>query len=174
MGGQPTTEVLTRELVRLLNDLVAMHGELVMLANQKLEAMKRADTNQIASITAREMVLVKRLTEREGLRRQITRKILINLDITDRVKEPVRLAELAEYLQEPRRSELLSVAAGLKKKVQEMEDMRVTTTLVTQEMLKHLRAILSAMTNGDPGMETYGRTGQRQKGGAAHVFEAVG
>ncbi len=81
---------------------------------------------------------------------------------------------LAERLPEPRRSQLITVAAGLKKQLASMEQLRLTGAMVTQQVLKHLDEVVSVMTAGAPGGDLYGRTGVRQESSAARVFEAVG
>ena len=75
------TNIFGRELVQLVIDMTQLHGELAMHMRNKLDAMKRADSDRIQSITARETVLAERLTEREGLRRQITRRIVSGLGL---------------------------------------------------------------------------------------------
>ena len=165
-------DLLARDLVRLLTDLVSLHGDLGLHMQNKLDAMKRADSEQIQSITARETLLLERATERDGFRRQLTRRLLEELGL-DPLATP-RLSELAEHLAEPRRSQLLVAAAGLKEKLDSAERLRVTTTLVTQEMLKHMREVLSVMRGGGMGAELYSRSGRRERVSSATVFEAVG
>lgn len=167
-------EKLTRELVEALNDLTGLHGEVLMHMRNKLAAIRKADTDAIASITAREMTLMDRVIERETARRQTTKKLVYLLGQQERFVEPVKLTALAEHLPEPQRSQLLGASMGLREKLKELEQTRVTTTLVTQEMLKHLKQVMTVMTSGGPGSDVYGRTGQRQSSNAAHVFEAVG
>ena len=171
---EPRVDVLARDLVRLLSELTELHGELAMHMRNKLDAIKAAETDRITSITAREMVLTERAMEREGLRRQIARQILIGLGLSKSMSEPVKLSDLAERLPEPRRSQVLVAAAGLRTRLQEIEQMRVTTTLITQEMLNHIGEVISAMTSGGPSNDVYGRTGQHHGPAGAHVFEAVG
>ena len=172
--SEPSVDSLARDLVRLLSDLTELHGELAMHMRHKLDAIKAADTDRITSITAREMVLAERAMEREGLRRQITRQMLAGLGLGKSLSEPVKLSDLAERLSEPRRSQVLVAAAGLRARLQEIEQMRVTTTLVTQEMLKHVGEVISAMTSGGSSNDAYERTGQRHGPVPARVFEAVG
>ncbi len=172
--SESSVDILAHDLVRLLSDLTELHGELAMHMRNKLDAIKAADTDRITSISAREMVLAERAMEREGLRRQITRQMLIGLGLAKSLTEPVKLSDLAERLSEPRRSQVLVAAAGLRARLQEIEQMRVTTTLVTQEMLKHVGEVISAMTSGGSGNGAYGRTGECQGPVPARVFEAVG
>jgi len=165
---------MARDLVRLLSELTELHGELAMHMRSKLDAIKAADTDRISSITAREIVLAERAMEREGLCRQITRQILAGLGLSKSLSEPIKLSDLAERLPEPRRSQILVAVTGLKTRLQEIEKMRVTTTLITQEMLKHIGEVISAMTSGGPGDDAYGRAGQRKGPVPARVFEAIG
>ena len=191
--SRPSIDNLARDLIRLLRDLIGLHGELAAHMREKIEAMRRAEAGQMAAVLARESALAKRIAEREGLRRQITERLAAETNAeTPKVRvrsvsegpaesrkvemagQAVRLVDLAERLEEPKRSQLLAAAAGLRAKLAEMEELRVVTTLITQEMLKHLDAVMTAMTTADPGGEVYGRTGQKQRSGTAHVFEAVG
>ncbi len=167
-------DVLANNLARLLSHMLELHGELAALMRSKLDAIKRADSDQIQSLTAREMMLAERIREREGLRRQITRRVVKSLNLDPAEDEAIRLTALAEYFPEPRRSQLLVAAAGLRERLEEIERMRVTTTLITREMLKHMEEVFSVMTAGSTGADVYSRSGERQRAGSTSVFEAVG
>ncbi len=165
---------LVRDLIRLLGDLSGLHGEMAMHMRNKLEAIKRADSDQVQSITARELVLAGRAGEREGLRRQITERILAGLGVDKARSRTIRLTELAELLPEPRRSQLLVAAAGLREKLLEVESMNRASERVTRTMLHHLSEVMQVMTSGPGSVDVYNRTGHRSEPRAAHVFEAVG
>ena len=170
----PKVDVLAKSLVELLGHMVELQGELATLMRSKLDAIKRADSERMQSTTAGEMQITRQLTEREGLRRQITGRIVEGLGIdVDRPKQ-IKLTELAEFFPEPRRSQLLVAAAGLRDRLGEIERMRVTTTLITREMLKHLQEVFSVITAGHGAVDGYSRTGQHQRSGSANVFEGVG
>ncbi|HPZ96630.1 MAG TPA: flagellar export chaperone FlgN [Phycisphaerae bacterium] len=168
-------DLLARDLVRLLGDLAGLHAELAMHMRGKLEAIKQADAGRIQSITARETLLADKAAEREGLRRQITARIIKGLGVEDKnpTGGPITLTQLAEFFPEPRRSQLLVAAAGLREKVREIDALRQTLSLITREMLEHLTEVLKVMCAG-VGTDVYSRTGQRQNTGVAAVFEAVG
>lgn len=167
-------DLLAKDLVRLLADLGGLHGEMAMHMRDKLEAVKQADSDRIQSITAREMLLADRVAEREGLRRQITARIVQGLGLDADGGQSLSLAELAECFSEPRRSQLLVSAAGVREKLHEIRRTQTTTSLITQEMLKHLGAVLDVMRSGGASTDIYSRTGTRQQSGPASVFEAVG
>jgi len=167
-------DALARDLVRLLADLAGLHAELSGLAREKLAAMRQADSERIAAFTAQETAIAERLAEREGLRRQITRRIAEGLGVARTQADRLRVADLADLLPEPRRSQLLTAATGLRQRAEEHQRLQRTNLLVTQEMLKHLSGIMTVMCGGGPAAESYTRGGRRAQPHTASVFEAVG
>ena len=167
-------DALARDLTRLLSSLTDLHAELAMHMRHKLEAIKQADSDRIESITAREMHLANRASEREGLRRQITKRILAGLALDVEAHQSIAIGALAAHFPEPRRSQLIVAAARLREKLEEIDRMRVTTSLITQEMLKHLDEVMTVMRTGIENTGVYSPSGRRQRSGPASVFEAVG
>lgn len=167
-------DILVRDLIRLLNSLLTLHGDLAAVMREKIEAMKQADSDRIAALTAQETQLVNRAVEREGFRRQLMRRVLevLGLDVVGH--ETVRLSQLAPHLHEPTRSLLLAAAEGLRGRLAEVESLRVTTVLITEHMLHHMREILSVMRSGGEATGVYSPTGQTGQRSVANVFEAVG
>ena len=168
------TDNLARELVRLLNDLSRLHDDLAGLMRAKLEAIRRADSDAMQSITSQELLLANRLSEREGLRRDLVRNILRGLGKDPPKTKSIRMTELAERFAEPRRSQILVAATGLRARLEEIDRIRVTTRLITEEMLKHMDQILGVMTSGGATTGVYSRAGGRETSGRPNVFEAVG
>jgi hypothetical protein len=167
-------DALARDLVRLLTDLAGLHAEMAGHVREKLDAMRKADSERIAAITARELLLAEKVAEREGLRRQITRRIAEALGVQRAEAETMRVGELADRLSEPRRSQLITAATGLRQRLEELQRLQKTNALVTQAVLKHLSEIMGVMCVGGPAMESYTRGGRRARQCAASVFEAVG
>lgn len=167
-------DLLARDLARLLGDMAALHAELAGSLREKLTAVRQADADRIQALTARELALAEQAARREGLRRQITRRILEGLGDRTAQADAIRLGDLAERFPEPRRSQLLTAAAGLKVAVEELQRMQRTHALITQEMLKHLGELVLAMRGGGAEHEGYSRGGRRESGVPAGVFEAVG
>ncbi len=165
---------LARELARLLNDLSHLHDDLAGLMRTKLDAIRRADSDAIQSITSQEMVLTNRLSEREGLRRDLVRNILRELGEGPRTGRSIRMTELAERFAEPRRSQILVAATGLRARLEEIDRIRATTAMITEVMLKHMDQVFAVMTSGGATTGVYSRAGGRETSGRPNVFEAVG
>ena len=167
-------DALARDLARLLGDLAGLHAEMAGHAREKLTAMRKADSESVAAINAREMLLAERLAEREGLRRQITRRMVEGLGLARSKADGLRVADLADLIPEPRRSQLITAATGLRQRLEELQRLQRTNALITNEMLKHLSEVMTVMCGGGPAAESYTRGGRRAQPRTASVFEAVG
>lgn len=165
---------LARELVRLLNDMARQHDELAVLMQSKLEAIRRADSDAIQSITSSELLLANRVAEREGLRRDLVRNLLRDLGRDPQEFLSVRTSDLAEHFSEPRRSQILSAAAGLRSRIEAIDRRQTSTRLITEHMLQHMGEIIAVVTSGGAATGVYSRRGGRETSGGANVFEAVG
>ena len=63
---QPEVEQTVRDLVRLLDDMRELYGELLATIRKKLQAMRHAQVELLGSCTAREGFLAKRLAPAGG------------------------------------------------------------------------------------------------------------
>lgn len=169
-----TVDILVRNLVRLLDQQAELHGELASLMRELIEAAKRADIDAIQALAARQGRVLERATEREGLRRELTGQILDAIGLDEASQGGLRLSELAGHLPEPLRTEVLVAASGLKRRVQDIERVRVTAALVTHGMIEHLNEVLAVMTGGVVETDMYSPIGRRGSNVSANVFEAVG
>jgi len=162
------------DLVVLLGDLKEVHEELLAVIQQKLAAMRRADTEALNSCLAREQFLTDRIRQREGLRQQLVQLIGRELGLSSEQVQGLSLRELAERVDEPRRGQLLALSACIRETLGAIDAANRVAALVTGEMLKHYRQVYSAMARSGPSMGTYSSRGQLAADRPAQVFEAVG
>ncbi|MBN1341935.1 MAG: flagellar protein FlgN [Phycisphaerae bacterium] len=162
------------ELVTLMGDLKKLHEELLAVVQQKLAAMKRADTEALNSCLAREQFLADRIRQREGLRQQLVQIIARELGLdAERVRE-LSLKDLAGHFNEPRRGQLLALAASVRGVLEAIDSANRVAALVTGEMLKHFRQVYSAMAQAGGSSGRYSAGGQLMTDRPMQVFEAVG
>jgi hypothetical protein len=64
--------------------------------------------------------------------------------------------------------------AGLRARLEEIDRVRAVTALISDEMLKHMQAVIAVMTAGGASTGVYSRAGNRETAARANVFEAVG
>jgi hypothetical protein len=161
------------ELTQLLSELHTLYGELHEVVTRKLQAIRQNDTSAMQSCQAREKFLTERLSERDGLRKQLTRLIAHALELP---AEPApTLSQLADALGEPAAGALRVWAVRLRERVGPLEKVQQVAKLVTQEMLRHFGHLHEAMrlaASRDAGV--YDAAGQRRATAVDAVLDAVG
>ncbi len=172
--GRRVIESRSAELVVLMGELKRLHDDLLSVIQQKLNAIRRADTEGISSCLARERFLVDRIRQQEGLRQQLVQ--IISKEMGSGATQPgaMSLSDLALQLAEPRRGQLLALRAGLRETLLEIDRRNKVAVLVTAEMLKHFRQVCAAMAKVGRSGGTYSPAGQLDSGQLPSVFEAVG
>ncbi len=165
------------ELIVVLGELKSLHEELLLVIRRKLEAMRRADGEQMQSCAARERFLAERIRQREGLRRQLAEAVTESLEMgaSDRkAAKMVKVGELAERMDEPRRSRMIVLASAIRQAIEQVDQANRVAALVGQEMAKHFQKVREAVisASGDGGV--YCRTGRCVRMGGSHVLDAVG
>jgi len=172
--GNRVVESRTGELMVLVGELRALHEELLAVIRQKLTAIRHADIEGLGSCQAREQFLSDRIRQREGLRQQLVQLIGKELGMTAEQTVRLPLSSLAERLTEPRRSQLLALAASTRQVVLAVDHNNKVSALVMGEMLKHFRQVCLAMARTGMSTGTYSSGGRMAPDLPARVFEAVG
>lgn len=174
MNQRGTLESRCRELIGLLGELRELHEELLAVIQQKLAAMKRADTDGVGSCVARETFLSNRIREREGFRQQLGQLIARELGVGPEAARKLSVTQIAEHVPEPRRGQLLALSAGTREVLRSIDEANKVAALVTGEMLKHFRQVYSAMARTGASTGTYSAGGRRTPDRPVQVFDAVG
>ena len=163
------------DLVHLLDDMRQLYDELQATIRRRLEAIRRARMDDVQSCTSRESYLADRISNRDGLRRQLVRTTASGFGISPEAATTMTLSNLAERMDEPQRGRLLTASAALRGAVEALRTIHRTASVVTLEMLKHFQAITDAVarTGCEPGVYTVGGRLSRS-GASARLFEAMG
>ncbi len=163
------------DLVRLLDDMRQLYDDLQTTIDRRLEAVRRARVDDVQSCTTREGDLADRISNRDGLRRQLVRTTASGFGIEPEAATTMTLSNLAERMDEPQRGRLLTASAALRGAVEALRTVHRTASVVTLEMLKHFQAITDAVarTGCEPGMYTVRGQLSRSRS-SARLFEAMG
>lgn len=163
-----------RDLQRLLEQVRVVYGELFAVIDAKLGAMKRADVAALTELSAKEIALVQRLTERETLRGQLMDAIGGELGLTARAGRSMTISQLADRLAEPERGALLQTTEGLRAVLLKVMQANRVCGAVSLELLNHLRWVLAAVRPRDEKPNVYSGNGAFVGGGASALLELVG
>ncbi len=166
------SEAVARQLAECLAEMRGLYEELLAVLRRKLEAMRRADTESLNSCAARERFLLQRIAEAESSRKALTGDLQLRTGVTTR--RPMSITRLAERIGEPGRSKLLVLADGLRRLVEQTNQVNQVAALAGKELLVHFRHVYDAMRAAERDTGTYDVQGVRAAGSAQRILDAVG
>jgi len=159
------------DLVKLLDAMRVLHGELVALANVRLDAMRRADGLLMAQLDEREAAAVRRLQERDGLRKQLMDAIGDELGL--RAGRTMTVSELAGRLPAEARAALHAAADALRGVVADLAQLNRVVGLAAREVVHHMSWVFAAVRPKAGAVQGYASDAS-PVGDTGRIFEVVG
>ena len=166
------SEAAAGQLAECLAEMRSLYEELLAVLQRKLEAMRRADTELLNSCAARERFLLQRISEVESSRKVLTGDLQLRTGVA--AKRPMSITQLAERIGEPDRSKLLVLADGLRRLVEQTNQVNQVAALAGKELLAHFRHVYDVMRAAEQDTGTYDVRGARTAGSAQRILDAVG
>lgn len=164
----------TTELVRLMDELTALHEQLLGAVCAKTEAMRRADMPAMRESGRQEQLLVERINERTGLRRQLMDMIGDQLGLPRKTARVITASQLAARLPESHRAALMAAAVRLKEAVAPVARANRMGSAIATRVVGHLKQVFASVTGAEGSAPAYSRTGGVAQRRDAMLFEALG
>ncbi len=168
------------DLLTLLKELAALHERLVGLIQEKIDAMRHADTQRMRQVNEEERSLARRIDEREGLRRQLTDLIGKAVGLPPRGPADgggargMSAAQLASRLPAAQREQILGAAVTLRAAVAQVTRLNHVAGTISGEILNHLRWVGAAVRSKHDKMAGYAGDGAPVGPAGTRIFDAVG
>lgn len=163
-----------RDFNVLLTDLLRLHEELVVVIQKKLVVMRQSEVNNIYECLRAEEDLVRRIHDKEHLRRRLVALIAEDLGITDAMGGEVSAATLIKHLAPPTKLRTAALAGQLSHIMREVAKVNGVVARFAREMLQHYRGIFQQVTESINEISTYALGGQVQSNVRAQVVDATG
>ena len=166
---------LTNELAGLLRQLADLQTQVNAAVRDKLEAMRRADVNEIARRSRREAELSAQIIEVDRSRRAVVARMCAALGITaTEGGREITLRSLLKRLPDADRDKLSALANVLRERMLATAESNRVVEIVCHEMMAHFKAVFAAMTSAAADGGIYGEKGGRPPSGEPLVLDAVG
>ena len=163
-----------RDLVRLFDALRMLHEELFRVFDAKIDAMRRADTVAIQTAGDHEQLIVARLKEREGFRKQLMDAIGKDLGTAKPAARSLTVSQLAERLPEPERGLVTTAASRLRAAMATSAQANRVAATVARDVVQHMKWVFAAVRPAEAASQGYTGRGQTVAITDASLFEAVG
>ena len=166
---------LVNELAAQLKQLADLQTLVNTAVREKLEAMRRADVNEIARRSRREGELAAQILEVDQARRGVVARMCAALGIpaTENGRE-ITLRSLLKKVSPVEREKLAALANVLRDRMVVTAESNRVVEIVCHEMMAHFKVVFSAMTSAAADNGLYGEKGARAPSGEPMVLDAVG
>jgi len=163
---------LIASLEQVIGQLLRLHGELLELLKRKQDKLRANDANGTMDLCKLEHEKVTRIAELE--KHRLTLAADLTLVVDPNAAEPMRLAELAERLDEPVRGRLLVLRQQLLEKMARVQNETSIVRRATETLAKHMQGIIQTIGAITTGVSTYGSGGAfPQRNAAVSTFSAT-
>ncbi len=150
-----------KELELLIKALIVEHESMSKLMDRKREALRSGDGKLLTSYAQSESQQLNRIAEFEKNRLSLVAKI--TLKINPKAPEPMRLAELANALDEPSRGRLLVLRQQLLERMTAVKQQATVARQASETILQHMNGLVATVSSFCTGVATYNNTGNRPK-----------
>lgn len=160
------------QLEQNLHQLLSLHGELLELLKKKRDVLRSSDTQAVIGLCTLEHEKIQKIADLEKQRLQLVAGLTIALN--PQAKEPLRMGEMAEQLNEPARGKLLVLRHQLLEKMKAVHHETGIVRRATEALAKHMHGIVQTIGALSAGVSTYGSRGALpQSNTAVSTFSAT-
>lgn len=166
-------EQLVAALESTLQQMLALHQELLAIMQRKRDAMRRGNARLMADLCGLENQKVQAISELEKMR--LERVAHLTLHIQPNAAEPMRMADLAERLPEPLRGRVLVLRQQLREQMLAVKEQTSIARRAADSLMRHVQGLVQTVTAASGSATTYSRRGtirQRTTGMATFSMKA--
>ncbi|MEX2673299.1 MAG: flagellar export chaperone FlgN [Phycisphaeraceae bacterium] len=147
---------LLRQLVTQLELMAAKHDSLLDLVRRKQQAIRMGQADLVAETCTLENEHIQHIAELEKQRQQTVGHLTQSL--SPAANEPLRITQIADAVDEPRRGQLLLLHQKMRQTMQTIQRENDVSKRAAEGLLRHVQGIVQQVQQVIGGA-TYGRRG---------------
>jgi hypothetical protein len=157
------------DLLNLLREMLGSQQRLLAIATARRDAMRAFDVERLNGLTEQEKLETDRAGELDRKRKDVTSQLRNALG---RGVQPT-VSEIAKRVDEPLRSQLLTVAAELKAVVEQLDRLTRINARVSETVVKGMARVLKVVTGMAQHAGLYMRNGRKAALAGLHLLEVT-
>lgn len=146
------------ELETLLVSMIERQRLWLAVFEQKAQAMREGDRDQMAALTIQEKEHLQAMGEMEKRRLLLLGELTRN--INPDAREPMRLKDLAPLLPEAIRERLLRLREDLRSEMLRFRSRLAGVRKASESLVQHLQGVMETVVSAAAGVTTYNQTGR--------------
>ena len=141
-----------QELLEVMGEMILLHDKLIVLSDEKQEALVERDVKRLTEVMNKEKELLQKLRVSEEKRQQITEKLADRTDQT--------LKEVLGLLSPPVKRMVENRAADLKEKAEKLQLINDLNEELLRDGMAFVHHMIGHLTTSNQSI-TYGRPNQK-------------
>lgn len=162
------------DLIKLLNRLSTLHEDLLGVIRRKIDAMKRADIDDMRVFGEEEQSIVVKISEREGLRRQLMDLIGGDLKLPAGSARTVSFKQLVARIPTAWHSTLNEAGDRLRSCMTRVAAANRVAGEIARQIVTHLKWVFGSVRPDESEPVGYSRTGLLVPNGETCLLDAMG
>ncbi|MEM9414896.1 MAG: flagellar protein FlgN [Planctomycetota bacterium] len=150
-----------------LAQLAERHEQLLSLMQRQREALRKAETEQIAALSRQENAVVQTISTLE--KRRLEQVASLTQVVSPGAAQPMRMRELAERLPEPARGRLLVLRQQLRERIVAVKEQSSVSRRASEALMNHMQGLVQSLSHASVRGAGYDRPGQ-----ARNALPAIG
>jgi hypothetical protein len=147
-------ETKFRELVKILEELIADHRELLSVEQKKLQSIINQDLKELDDLIAKSKKILKSIEASEKKRLVVVKELCGT--------EKATITQIGKKLSEKRSDELISRAGGLKSLILEQKELNERVEYLLKDSLDIINFSVSLFAGRSPHGRTYSVAGEEK------------
>lgn len=162
------------DLIELLNRLSTLHEDLLGAIRRKIDAMKRADIDDMRTFGEKEQSIVVKISEREGLRRQLMDLIGRDLKLPAGSARTVSFKQLVARIPKAWHAALNEAGDRLRSCMTRVAAANRVAGEIARQIVTHLKWVFGSVRPDEGEPVGYSRTGMVVSNAETLLFDAMG
>ncbi len=162
------------DLIKLLSRLSTLHEDLLGAIRRKIDAMKRADIDDMRSFGEEEQSIVVKISEREGLRRRLMDLIGSDLKLPAGSARTVSFKQLVARIPTAWHSTLNEAGDRLRSCMTRVAAANRVAGEIARQIVTHLKWVFGSVRPDESSPVGYSRTGLLVANGETCLLDAMG
>lgn len=159
-------------LMQTMRTELTAYKQLAAVLEQKLDAMRRRDLQDMQFRLEREQRLLVTMRQAAGQRTVLVRRLARTI-LPGRTPEEVTARELAQTSSEPQQSRMMGLIGMLREAAEKVQRLNRVVTQTTRKLMGHIDAIFNLIAQGDGESGLYGRAGKKAPTPQRQLVDAI-
>ncbi|RMD66318.1 MAG: flagellar protein FlgN [Planctomycetota bacterium] len=140
--ADPPSQPLAAALISALQQLLALHEDMLQQARERERALRAFDMRALAEVIERESALLACVVEQDRRRAEAVEQLAQAHGVAAPPGASLTVRDVAPLVAPPARTQLLTVAAALRERIEQLHELNQALAQAAERLEKHMQGLL--------------------------------